>query len=607
MSDANEIAHDFIIIGSGAGGGPLAANLAESGFRVLLLEAGSDHRCPYYDVPIMQAHASQDAKLRWDFFVRHYQDDAQQRRDSKFVADKGGVLYPRGASIGGSSVLNALVTVYPHNSDWDGLAELTGDPDWGADPMRKRFQRIEAWRGPDPDPEDPARPGDERRHGFDGWLGTSRAKPKLAGREPWFLDIIAAIEAESRERYNTPENVLLPNDPNDWRFVSERREGMSMIPAAIHDGQRNSVRERLLDTQRRLPHLLEIRQHCLATRVLFDGLRAVGVEYLFGDNLYAADPNSDQAHGPGEIHQAFASREVILAGGAYNTPQLLKLSGIGPRDELQAHGIDVLLDRPGVGANLQDRYEIAVTHRLKHDYPVFDGAALDVPGRDNKADRHFIEWRDKRDGPYSTNGSLAAFIAKSSVAGLEPDLFIFALPVEFHGYYPGYARDAIPHHDRLSILVLKAHTENRAGSVTLRSADPRDVPQIDFRYFDEGSAGWQDDLTAVAEGVGIARRIAARLGETVAEELLPGKDADVEQFIRDEAWGHHASCTCKIGTDDDPMAVLDGDFRVRGTEGLRVVDASVFPRIPGFFIISAVYMVAERASDVIIAEHGPQT
>ncbi|WP_312733582.1 GMC oxidoreductase [Brevundimonas sp.] len=601
-----EALHDFIVVGSGAGGGPLAANLVEAGFSVLMIEAGGDHRCPYYDVPIMQARASEDAEMRWDYFVRHYADDTQQKRDDKFVSARNGVLYPRGATLGGSTAISALVTVYPHNSDWDHLAELTGDPDWSADAMRNRFQRLEAWRGKDPDPEDPAKPGDARRHGFDGWLKTTRADPKLAGREPWFLDIIGAVEAESRATYGTPENVLLPNDPNDWRFVSERREGMSFIPVAIDHGRRNGARERVLAAQAAHPDRLTIRYDTLVSRVIFEGDRAVGVACLDGAHLYGADPDMAHAHGPGQPVEFRARREVILATGAFNTPQILMLSGIGPREHLERLGVEVKLDRPGVGSNLQDRYEVGVVHRLIHDYPVFENADLDVPGRDGKGDRHFEEWEKDKNGPYSTNGSLAAFIAKSSVAEEEPDLFVFALPVDFHGYYPGYAAESAAKHDQFTMVVLKGHTRNRAGTVRLTTTDPRDPPAINFAYFGERSDAEGCDLQGVADGVAIARRVAARLNGIVAEEVLPGteitKPEQVKQWIRDNAWGHHASCTCPIGAQDDEMAVLDGDFRVRGVEGLRVVDASVFPRIPGLFIASAVYMVSERASDVIIAQ-----
>jgi choline dehydrogenase len=161
----------------------------------------------------------------------------------------------------------------------------------------------------------------------------------------------------------------------------------------------------------------------------------------------------------------------------------------------------------------------------------------------------------------------------------------------------------------LTFAVLKGHTKNRAGSVRLRSTDPRERPQIEFRYFEEGSDAAGEDLKGVIDGIEIAREVAGRLGGIVKEEFAPGEDAVTREvlvdFVRAEAWGHHASCTCKIGDDDDPMAVLDGNFRVRGVRGLRVVDASVFPRIPGFFIASAVYMVSEKASDVLIRQHAP--
>jgi choline dehydrogenase len=322
-SKEDEARFDFVIVGSGAGGGPLAANLAEAGFRVLLLEAGTDHQCSYYDVPIMQARASEDEEMCWDFFVRHYSSDEAQRRDSKFIDREDGVLYPRGATLGGSTAVSALVTVYPHNSDWDRLAEITGDSDWNADAMRRRFERIEQWQGPDVDPSRPAVPGDGSRHGFDGWLKVRRADPKLAGREPWFLDIIGAIEETSRERFGTPPEVPLPNDPNDWRIVSERREGMSFIPVAVGDGVRNGARERILAAQRAHPDRLTIRYKALVTRVQFEGDLAVGVEYLAGEHLYDADPGVARAHEPPSKHQVFAAREVILAGGAFNTPQIL--------------------------------------------------------------------------------------------------------------------------------------------------------------------------------------------------------------------------------------------------------------------------------------------
>ncbi|GAB3293004.1 GMC family oxidoreductase [Epidermidibacterium keratini] len=599
--------YDFVVVGSGAGGGPLAANLALGGHSVLLLEAGSEHDCPYYEVPVMQAYASEDPDLRWDFFVRHWDDDTQQLRDEKYVAEQGGVLYPRGSTIGGSTAVSAMITIYPHAEDWQSLAELTGDDSWAPERMRELFTRLESWRGVDAEPlpgDDEATRDAKAEHGHDGWLGTTRANPKVGGREQMFLDIIGAMEQTARDRFGIAEEISLPRDPNA-ADTPQDFEGMTFIPVAVRGGHRNGSRERVVDVAGRAD--LTVRTDALATKVLIEDGRAVGVEYLSGPRLYAAAPPSSNTPADPQRHTVRARKEVILAGGAYNTPQLLMLSGIGPRGELERHGIGVLVDSPGVGANLHDRYEVSLVWDLNRNYPIFDGVELDIPKDLDNPDRLFAEWESDGDGPYATNGSLAAIVAKSSVAGDADDLIVFSLPIDFHGYYPGYAKDGSVAHNRMTIVVLKAHTHNRAGSVTLRSADPRDVPDIAFRYFDEGSPGFDDDLQGVVDGMHIARDVASRLGQYEPTPRVPAADVEgdeqLREFVRNEAWGHHACGTAKIGRDDDPNAVLDGDFNVRGVEGLRVVDASVFPDIPGFFIASAVYLVAEKASDVILAQY----
>ena len=218
---------------------------------------------------------------------------------------------------------------------------------------------------------------------------------------------------------------------------------------------------------------------------------------------------------------ATATREVIVAGGSFNTPQLLMLSGIGPADELRAHGIDVRVDLPGVGANLQDRYEVTVVTRMTHPFDLVTGGAFHPPRPDDKPDPYLAAWRRGK-GAYTTNGGLLAVVAASRPELEVPDLFLFALPAQFRGYYPGYAEDLELQPDRLTWAILKAHTENRAGTVRLRSADPSDAPDIRFRYFEEGSDADGRDLDAVVAGIGIARGLTRRLSRDGDVELLPG-------------------------------------------------------------------------------------
>jgi choline dehydrogenase len=207
---------------------------------------------------------------------------------------------------------------------------------------------------------------------------------------------------------------------------------------------------------------------------------------------------------------------------------------------------------------------------------------------------------------YTTNGVALAIIEKSQRAQ-DPDLFIFGLPGYFKGYYPKYSEEVEREKNRFTWAILKAHTLNTAGKVMLRSDDPRNVPHINFHYFDEGNDTSGDDLESVVEGVEFVRRMMGRASEVIEQELVPGENVrtreQIREFVRNEAWGHHASCTCKMALkEDDEMAVVDSDFRVHGTTNLRVVDASIFPRIPGFFIVTAVYMIGEKASDVILAD-----
>ncbi|HEY7306946.1 MAG TPA: GMC oxidoreductase [Bryobacteraceae bacterium] len=623
---------DYIVVGSGAGGGPLAANLVKAGFRVLLLEAGGDScsECDagrlLYEVPIFHGLSTEYAGCAWNYFVRHYSDLDKQKKDSKFVAEKDGVWYPRAGTLGGCTAHNAMITVLPQASDWDHIASITGDKSWRADNMRQYFTRIENCKYV-PNPNSPKGvaegvlssisglfAGDKdwkdwsHGHGFSGWLPTCEADPAAVLKDPALLALLLESVRAALTGHAGDPLVRLGTrfDPNDSRNETRSPEGIAFTPLAVENGKRAGPREYLLRVQKACPGKLTILTGTLAARVLFEGTRAIGVEYLEGRHLYEADPRQLVNPGSAPRRQVRARHEVILSAGAFNSPQLLKLSGIGPASELNRWGIPVVVSLSGVGQNLQDRYEIGVVSDYTWNFALLKGATFQLP-QPGVPDACFDQWKEGK-GIYTSNGALIGIIKRSTLERADPDLYIFGLPGFFRGYKPGYSAEFEQFRDRFTWAILKAHTNNTAGHVTLRSANPWDTPKIEFRYFSEGNDSSGKDLEAVVNGVKFVRAINDRLKNAglISQELVPGpeyqSDDQVREFVQNEAWGHHASCTNKIGADQDSSAVLDSRFRVRGTQGLRVVDASVFPRIPGYFIVSAVYMISEKATDAIIAD-----
>jgi choline dehydrogenase-like flavoprotein len=595
---------DYVVVGSGAGGGTVAARLAEEGYSVIVLEAGGDPRAgdsADYDVPAFHPFATENPAMRWDFFVRHYGNADQQARDPKFVAKRDGIWYPRAGTLGGCTAHNAMILVVPGNSDWDQLADLTGDPSWRAVEMRRHFQRLEDCRHRSLSRLRHLFGLDRSRHGWSGWLPTEKPSPEEAIADAQVRRVIARSVSTALQEVGAPSLARLEAlfDPNHWRVVEREEPGARYAPVTTDRHQRIGTRERLLAVAKQHAGRLRIELHALATHVVFDERnRAIGVAYQKGERLYAAHPDASTA--AGESRMARARREVILAGGAFNTPQLLMLSGIGDPDLLGKYGIRTRVPLRGVGRNLQDRYEVPVVNRMVRSWEMLDGATFTT------GDPQYKAWSEDRQGIYTTNGTLLCVVQRSAVGKPVPDLFCYAVLADFRGYEPGYSERVRKRHDCLTWVVLKAHTNNRGGLVTITSPDPRARPAINFRYFEEGTDATGDDLRSVVDGIRLARRMTAGMRpELVAQEEFPGdtvtSDRDLEQFVRDHAWGHHAACTCAIGP-EARGGVLTTDFKVHQTHGLRVVDASIFPRAPGLFIVSAIYMAAEKAAEVIVSD-----
>ncbi|MEZ4865935.1 MAG: GMC family oxidoreductase N-terminal domain-containing protein [Caldilineaceae bacterium] len=590
--------YDYIVIGSGAGGGTVAANLARAGYEVLVIEAGGmEVNDAIYHVPALHLFASEDPRMNWNFFVQHYSTPQQHGR--RYVAEKGGMLYPRASTVGGCTAHHVMLALRPENRDWDDLAKLSGDPSWGSYNMRKYYDRVRAW------------------------LPIEMTPPSLLFKDQVIARLVtaAALETNVLSRgLSLPVNLnrfsisgLNLLDPNDESHIDALREGLYMIPQSTANGERRGTRERILSTMQKQPEQLFLQTHALVERILLEkdeqGLvRATGVEFLHREHLYAADPLYRAlavTQRPQVRYGVKARREVIVAGSAFNSPQLLMLSGIGPQAHLEEHGIPVLLDLPGVGQNLQDRYEVSVVTEFDKEFTIAQDCTFGAPG-DPCLDEYYNQ---KANRTYASNGLIVGIKKRYSKGREHPELFVFGSPGRFEGYVPGFAQHGVEKKNYFTWAILKGYSQNDTGTVRLHSADPTAAPAINFRYFDDGRAG-DYDLDAVKEGLELARSINARartlgwLDQNRDHETFPGlaiqSDAQIKEFIKKEAWGHHASCSNKMGTPDDPMAVVDAQCKVYGTSNLRIVDASVFPKIPGLFIVLPLYILAEKASDAIL-------
>ncbi|KAK4948998.1 hypothetical protein LTR10_012371 [Elasticomyces elasticus] len=631
----NDEVYDYIVIGSGPGGGPLAANLAKANYSVLLLEAGSDGGNDLNEtIAAWYPFAPYDVNLRWDFFVKHYSDEALNDQyehltwktsDGSFYvgldppanATKLGVYYPRSGTLGGCSTHNALAAALPSARDWDVIADITGDETWRAQNMRQYFEKLE---------KNHYLPPGTPEHGFDGFLDVSLNNPAALRSQPNVMTVLQAA-ANASGQGGTHVAQLTQNDLNNNDPDRDQQTGIWGLPAhKTPTGRRSSARNAVVDVLnatkadggRRYNLTLEL--NALATRIMFstqdrhspdhhlrehpERPRAIGVEYMHGESLCGADPRHNVSTN-GTMRHAYARREVIVSGGTFNTPQLLKLSGIGSAAELAKFGIRLFVDLPGVGTNLQDNYETGIIMQASQN---FTSISSPICTYGHGPDPCLDLWYNGT-GPYTVT-SLDALMHKTSHAAYgERDLFMWGLTNGFRGFWPAETVNKMPMDPPntfdFSIIKMHPHVDARSkGTVGLRSADPRDTPEINFWYFEpEGSDA---DLAAMVEGVEFGRRIyrsvAAPLGSFKESFPCDGGTVgcDTASRIKTQAWSHHATSSCSIGADEDFMAVLDSRFRVRGVEGLRVVDASVFPKIPGGFPVVSIFMVSEKAAQVIL-------
>ena len=524
--------YDYIIVGAGSAGCVLANRLSEDpGVKVLLLEAGPSDWHPFVHMPAGLAKLVGQKGVNWD-----YNTAPEPNLDGRSL------WWPRGKVLGGSSSINAMCYIRGHARDYDEWAAL-GAEGWHWDNVLPYFKRSEGNTR-----------GASELHGGDGPLGVSDRIHENP-LSPVFIEAAAQAGFPRNEDFNGP-----------------RQEGFGFYQTTTRKGSRSSSAEAYLKPVRSRKNLSVV-THALASRITFDGDRANGVVY--------------SVHGKGAFCEG-ASREVIVCGGALNSPQLLMLSGLGPAEQLRAQGIDVRMDLPGVGANLQDHLDICTMQRCTQKL-TYDQASDVLVG---------LQYYLFKQGPGTSNIAESGGFLRSPLAEDErPDLQFHFVPAQLddHGRHvmPGYG---------YTVHACFLRPKSR-GRLSLVSANPADRLRIDPGYLNDPDGF---DLKVMVEAFKVSRKIFAQdaFAPYRGEELLPGADTQSDEqivaFIRRKAESiYHPVGTCRMGAADDPQAVVDPQLRVRGVQGLRVVDASVMPKLIGGNTNAPTMMIAERAADLI--------
>jgi choline dehydrogenase len=525
---------DYVIVGAGSAGCVLANRLSANGkHSVLLLEAGPKDNNLWIHVPLGYGKLFKETTVNW-----MYQTEPEPGLNGRQV------FQPRGKVLGGSSSINGLLYVRGQHEDYDRWRQH-GNSGWGYDDVLPYFKKA----------ENQQRGGDDF-HGVGGPLPVS----DLLHADPLSAAFIAAA-AETG----------LPVNPD---FNGAAQEGAGWFQTTTRNGRRASTAVAYLRPARNRKNL-HVETAALAQRILFEGRRATGVEYR-------------QA---GMLRTARARREVLVSSGAYNSPQLLQLSGVGPAALLKSHGIDVVFDAPGVGNDLQDHMQVRLVMRCAQ--PITLNDIINHPVRRIMAGVRYAAFRK---GPLTIAAGTSGAFFKTNPRLASPDVQIHFLP-----FSTDKMGEKLHPYSAFSASVCQLRPESR-GSLRIKSADPTAPPEIRINYL-----ATETDRTANVEGLKLLRKILAApaLKPFVVEEAEPGakvsSDAELLAFCRQRgSTVYHPTSTCRMG--NDPLAVVDQRLRLRGLEGLRIVDASVMPDLVSGNTNAPVIMIAEKASDMILED-----
>jgi choline dehydrogenase-like flavoprotein len=527
--------YDYVVVGAGSAGCVLANRLTANGkHRVLLLEAGPEDTHLWIHVPLGYGKLFKEKAVNW-----MYQTEPEPGLDGRTV------FQPRGKVLGGSSSINGLLYVRGQHQDYDRWRQR-GNAGWGYDDVLPYFKKA----------EDQQRGGDEF-HGVGGPLPVSDWRHADPLSEAF---VVAAAETG------------IPTNPD---FNGATQEGAGFFQTTTRRGRRASTAYSYLRPAQSRGSSLHVETEAHAQRILFDGRRAVGVEYRQG----AVNKT------------ARARKEILISGGAYNSPQLLQLSGLGPAELLQKHGINVVLDMPGVGNDLQDHMQVRVVMRCAQKITLND--IVNHPVRRVLAGARYAAFRT---GPLTIAAGTSGAFFKTDPRLATPDIQVHFLP-----FSTDKMGEKLHPFSGFTASVCQVRPESR-GTLRIKSADPFVPPEIRINYL-----ATETDRAANVEGLKILRRIlhAPALKPYVIEEVDPGSkvttDEELLNYCRQRGTTiYHPTSTCRMG--NDPLAVVDQRLRVRGIEGLRVVDGSIMPDLVSGNTNAPIIMIAEKASDMILED-----